>query len=214
MENIIQLKTKISECGARRFVKNRRFTYRSLAEELNIDEKEIKKHFSSRSSILRYFYESRILLYQEQINQIDDYATFSLGEKLSNLFLTLFDMFNKYQEFIQLTYKELAIRHPESSFKKLFTEEIEQIFSSDERIAASSKLFINQKFYSMMFHTFNAILKYCHSDEIENLEQCMALTDKFCSFIEELFYTQVLDKGFDLGKYLIYNSPLRQIIEK
>ena len=214
MEHNIQLKTKISECAAGRYVKNRRFTYRSLADDLKIEGKEITKHFPNRSSILLYFYESRILLYQEQTNQIDDYPAFSLGEKLSNLFLTLFDMFNEHREFIQLSYEELALQHPDSSFKKLFLKEIEQIFTSDNRIAASSRVFVNQRIYFLMFYSFNAILKSCFSDETGSHEHCMALTDKLCSFIEELFYTQVLDKGFDLGKFLIYNSPLKSIIEK
>jgi len=214
MENNIQFKTKIAECGARRYVKNRRFTYRSLAAELNIEEKEITKHFPNRSSILLYFYESRILLHQEQTNQIDDYISFSLGEKLSNLFLTLFDMFDEHREFVNLTYDELAIKHPDSCFKKLFLKGIEQIFSSDNRIAASSRVFVNQRIYLFMFYSFNIILKSCFSDDAKTHEHCMALTDKLCSFIEELFYTQILDKGFDLGKYLIYNSPLKSIIKK
>lgn len=214
MKNNIPLKTKVAECGARRYVENRRFTNRSLAAKLNIDETEISKHFSSRSSILRYFYESRILIHQEQTNQIDDYATFSLGEKLSNLFLTLFDLFDEHREFVQLTYDELAIIHPDSCFKKLFLKEIEQIFSSDTRIADSSGFFVNQRTYLFMFYSFNTILKSCFSDDTKNLEHCMALTDKLCSFIEELFYTQVLDKGFDLGKFLIYNSPIKSIFGK
>jgi hypothetical protein len=214
MEKNIQFKTKIAECGARRYVQNSRFTYRSLAFELSVDETEISKHFSSRSSLLRYFYESRILLHQEQIDQIDDYATFSLGEKLSNLFLTLFDLFDEHREFVQLTYDEFTIKHPDSCFKKLFLKEIEQIFSSDNRIAASSGVFINQRIYLFMFYSFNTILKSCFCDDTKNHEHCMALTDKLCSFVEELFYTQVLDKGFDLGKFLIYNSPLKSIFEK
>lgn len=211
MDKQTKKKTKIAETAAKRYIENQRFTIQSLAEELNIKSADIFELFPNRKSILLYFYESRILAYREQKKSIDEYSDFSLSEKLSNLFLTLLDQFLEYREFVLVTYNKFISGSPVSTgFEKEFKNELKSIFQSDQNISGSSTFFVNRLLYKTVYCHFHALILFWSKDDSEKYEQSFALVDKWCSLIEELFYSKIIDKGFDFGKFLFYNSPFKQ----
>jgi len=215
MDKELSLKIRISEAGAERYVENPRFTIQSLAKKLDIDNKEIFQLFPNRSEILSFFYESRLLLYKDQTQQIENYQDYSLSEKLSLLYLTMLDLFQDHREFVLLTYKEKIIcslsTHP---FEKVFKHEVKQIFASDNNLCSGTGLLMNSAFYYSLFQTFNGLLYFWSRDSSSSYENSSALVDKWASFVQEVFYTKIADKGLDLGKFLFYNSPLSQFIKR
>lgn len=213
MEKETRKKIEIAEKATERYLKNRRFTIQSLAEETGLTSKEIFELFPNRRSILQYYYESRILLYHEQIKSIESYSDFTLSEKLSTLFLTLLDLFSEQREFVLETYKEYVIRYPmDRRFEKAIREELKKIFRSDEQVSISSRFLLNKITYSIFYYHFHALILFWAKDSSRAREQTYALVDKWCSFVEEFFYSKIADKGFDLAKFLFYHSPLKGII--
>lgn len=214
MDKELTLKIKISEAAAERFVENPRFTIQSLAKTLEIESKEIFELFPNRSEILKFFYESRILLFKEQTHQIENYSDYTLSEKLSLLNLTLLDLFQDHRKFVLMTYKEKVIcsmpRHP---FESQFKDEVKLIFNSDSNLCSGSSLLINSAFYYSLFQSFNGFLYFWSRDTSNNSENSTALIDKWASFVQEVFYTKIADKGLDLGKFLFYQSPFSQFIK-
>lgn len=211
MDKQTKKKILISETAARRYIENNRFTIQSLAEKLEMDSSEIFEIFPNRKAILLYFYESRFLLFTEQIKSIDSYSNFSLSEKLSNLFLTLLDEFMNYREFVMETYSQFIAKNPSTSaFENHFKFELKKIFQSDNHIAASASLFTNRLLYKTIYYHFHALILFWSNDTSQKYEQSFALVDKWCSLIEEIFYNKIIDKGFDFGKFLFYNSPFKQ----
>lgn len=213
MNKETQRKIEIAEKATERYLKNRRFTIQSLAEEAGVTSKDIFEFFPNRRSILQFYYESRIVLYQEQKNSIDSYSDFSLREKLSNLFLTMLDLFSEQREFVLETYKEFVVTNPmDKRFENSFREEIKHIFQSDNRVSISSRFLLNQITYAIFYYHFHALILFWSKDTSRGREQTYALVDKWCSFVEEFFYSKIADKGFDLAKFLFYHSPLKGII--
>lgn len=214
MDKELTLKIKISEAAAERFVENPRFTIQSLAKTLEIESKEIFELFPNRSEILKFFYESRILLFKEQTHQIENYSDYTLSEKLSLLNLTLLDLFQDHRKYVLMTYKEKVIcsmpRHP---FESQFKDEVKLIFNSDSNLCSGSSLLINSVFYYSLFQSFNGFLYFWSRDTSNNSENSTALIDKWASFVQEVFYTKIADKGLDLGKFLFYQSPFSQFIK-
>ena len=208
MKKETKLKIKIAEAATGRYIENRRFTIQSLANELEMTPKQIFDLFPNRSSILRYFYDSRIVIYREQLNSIKEYSSFTLSEKLNNFFLSLLDQFSEYREFVLLTYRDMVGSPIRSSkFEKLFKEEIREIFNADEQIAASAKILQNRIIYHSIYLQFHGLILFWKNDESHLYENSMALVDKWCALQQEVFYSKIVDKGFDLGKFLYYNSP-------
>ena len=211
MDKQTKRKSKIAEAAAKRYVENPRFSIQSLGKELDMETAEIFELFPNRKSILLYFYESRLLAYQEQKKSIDIYEEFTLSEKLSNLFLTILDQFLEYREFVLDTYGKFVARNPVCTpFEKEFKSELQNIFESDNHIAGSARFFTNSLLYATIFYHFHALILFWSRDESDRYEQSFALVDKWCSLIEEVFYSKIVDKGLDFGKFLFYNSPFKQ----
>ena len=210
MDKLTNKKIKISETATRKYIENNRFTIQSLAEEMDLKQKEIFELFPNRKAILLFFYESRILLCNEQSKSIENYSDFSLDEKLSNLFLTLLDEFMEHREFVLETYSKFVSKKPlKSDFEKKFKNELKTIFESDKRLSGSAAFFANRFLYGTIYCHFQLLILFWSNDESEKYEQSFALVDKWCSLIQELFYNKILDKGFDFGKFLFYNSPFK-----
>lgn len=214
MDKERSLKIKISEGGAERYVENPRFTIQSLAEKLEIDSKQIFDLFPNRSEILNYFYESRLLLYKDQTQYIENYSDYSLSEKLSLLTLTLLDLFQDHREFVLLTYKKRVTCSGSSHFESHFKNELKQIFYSDRNLCSGSSLLINSALYYSLFQTFNGFLLFWSRDTSNHYENTTALIDKWATFVQEVFYTKIAEKGLDLGKFLFYQSPFSQFIKR
>ena len=200
---------KVAEAAANKYIENQRFTISSLSKELKMKPETIYSLFPNRSSILRYYYTSRVLICRDQNQSIDGYDNFSLSEKLSNFFLTLIDLFGDKREFVLATYKEFVVCSvTRNKFEPEFKDEIRNIFLSDDKIATSSRIFFNSILWHAIYLQFHVLIKFWKEDESRNYENTMALIDKWSTFTEELFYNKVLDKGFDFGKFLFYRSPL------
>ena len=203
---------RIAEQAAKKYLKNDRFTIQSLAEELDMKSSEVFELFPNRSSMLSFFYESRIIIYNEQTKNIKDYNSFTLSEKLSNFALSLLDQFNEHREFVLLTYKSKISKNCRmTKFEERFKKVIKTTFEEDKDRSSSSAIILNDIFYKILFCHFHALIEFWRNDESIQNQNSMALVDKWASFTEEVFYSAIVDKGADLSKFLFYQSPLSKI---
>ncbi len=208
-------KIQIAEAAAERYIVNRYFTFDSLAAKVNMKPAEIMDFFSSRSSMLNYYYESRLILLNQQTSDIPGYPDFTLQEKLSNLFLGLLDQFREHRKFVLITYKNRAINiGDKTNFEILLKRELKSIFENDQKISETASVLLNSVLYQSLLWQFHGLIYFWMSDISLHQENSLALTDKWTAFIEELFYSKITDSGADLGKFLFYHSPFQQILHK
>jgi hypothetical protein len=208
-------KIQIAEAAAERFIINRYFTFESLAAKVNMKPAEIMDFFPSRFSMLDYYYESRLILYNQQTSNIPGYPDFTLQEKLSNLFLGLLDQFREHRDFVLTTYKSRAIKNAgKTNFENLLKRELKFIFENDPKISGTCSVFLNSVLYQSLLWQFHGLIYFWMNDESLHQENSLALTDKWTAFIEELYYSKITDSGVDLGKFLFYHSPFQQIFHK
>jgi hypothetical protein len=209
MNKETKLRIKIAEAATKRFIENPRFTIQSLADDLNMKSAKIFDLFPNRSSILRYFYTSRILKFREEMAAFDDYSSFSLNEKLSALHLSVLDQFQEHREFVlQTCSHEWMSPFNTSGFETEYRAELKVIFESDNQIPATARPFINSLLFRSFFFQFIALIHFWKRDESRQYENSMALVDKWSAFIQEIFYSRIAEKGFDLAKFLFYMSPI------
>lgn len=213
MNKEIKLRIKIAEAATKRFINNPRFTIQSLAEDLNMKPAKIFDLFPNRSSILRYYYTSRILKYREEMSALEDYSSYSLSEKLSALHLSILDQFQEHREFVLLTCsRELMSPFNTSGFETEYKAELKEIFDLDERIPATARFFTNGLLYNSIYCQLIGLISYWKRDESRHYENSMALVDKWSALIQEIFYSRIAEKSFDLAKFLFYRSPLSEWI--
>lgn len=208
MNKITEEKIRISKCGARLYLKNPRFTMSALAEEADLDKKEIYDYFSNRRDVLDYFYEGLLLEYKETTHSIDGYHEFTLSEKLSNLALTILDLMEPHREFVKATYwKLVGCPGRNTPFDEKFRDELRMIYESDSQQSRLSMAFNREPLFKAGTYNFHLLIRFWLHDQSEGRQKSMELVDKWTSFVQELHYSSILDRGFDVAKFMFYNSP-------
>ncbi|MDX1642672.1 MAG: hypothetical protein R3220_13305 [Balneolaceae bacterium] len=211
MDKETSLRIKIAETATKRYLENPRFTIQSLADELEMKASKIFDLFPNRSSILRFYYTSRMIRFREETASLEDYTSFTLSEKLSALHLSLTDQFQDHREFVLETSgcgKRSIFKS--SGFEKEYKEELKQIFENDPNIPATAQPFLNRFFYHTVYTQFTGLISFWKRDESRHNENTMALIDKWSALTEELFYSRIAEKGLDLAKFLFYQSPFAE----
>ena len=197
----LNLKIELTEAAIDLYIEDK-FTIPNLASKTGKTASEIYSLFPNKNAILKFYYPSLIVRYQAMISEIDDFDTYSISEKLSNFAFTLFDMMDERREFVEDTFdKYVWTCSSKSEFQKLIKSLFKDFFTSDGKIATSAGFFIGDLFYSSLKTQFLFLIKFWLDDNSEGRERTFALTDKITGFIEELVYSKIVDKGFDLAKY-------------
>ena len=203
-------KIKIAKAGARLYLINSRFTMNALAKAAEIDVETVYEYFPNRRSVLVFFYESIIIEYREITRKIDGYIDYTLSEKLSNLVLTIIDLMNEHKEFIRQTYKSMIMcTSRQQAFNDEFIHQLKLIYENDPNQSKLSSAFNNQLLYKAGLTNFHLLIIFWLKDTSTGNQKTMELIDKWTSFVQEIHYTAILDKGFEFVKFLYYNSPFK-----
>jgi AcrR family transcriptional regulator len=178
------------------------FSIPNLTDKTGKSASEIYALFPNKKSILQFYYPSLVIRYRAMIGEIEDFDSYTVAEKLSNFTFTLFDMMDDRRAFVEDTFEKYEWKCTtntefRSEIKELFTD----FFTTDGRIATSAGFFIGALFYSSLKTQYLFLIKFWLEDESEGKERTFALVDKLTGFIEELVYSKIVDKGFDLAKY-------------
>ena len=185
------------------------FSLKGFAEYLEEDEQEIYQYFPESDDLLQFYYELQVLKYRQMVEEIDDFDQLSLAEKLSNFAYTMFDLFSEDRQFVAATFEQ-EILH--TYYKSDFQEDVEDLFKeyieADPRVSTSSQFVTWPLFYSFLANEYLHLVHFWIDDSSENYEKTMAFTDKMTIFLQELMYSKILDKGFDLGRFLTSNGVI------
>lgn len=203
-------KIQISKTAASLYLKNSRFTMQALAEESGIEKEAIFDFFSNRRDVLNFFYEGVMLEYRSSVEAIDNYHSYTLSEKLSNLALTGIELMDPHKEFVRKTYTEyVQCTSRSKEFNTYFIEELESIYRIDSNQSRISQALNNKLLYKAGLTNFHLLIQFWLKDKSAGNQKTMELVDKWTSFVQELHYSSILDRGFDVAKFLYYNSPFR-----
>lgn len=201
-------KIRISKSGALLYLKNPRFSMTALAEAAELKTEKIYDYFSNRRDVLDFFYEGLILEYEESVRSIEKYDEYTLSEKLSNLALTILDLMDPYKEFIGHTYSERVMcSRRTTSFEKHFRRQLKAIYESDANQSRLSSALNREPLYKAGLFNFHLLIRFWLKDNSVANQKTMEFVDKWTAFVEEIHYSSILDRGFDVAKFLFYNSP-------
>jgi len=197
----LNLKIELTEAAIDLYIEDK-FTISNLTGKTGKTASVIYSLFPNKNAILKFYYPSLIVRYQAMISEIDDFDSYSISEKLSNFAFTLFDMMDERREFVEDTFEKYVWTcSSKNEFQKLIKSLFKDFFTSDGKIATSAGFFMGDLFYSSLKTQFLFLIKFWLDDNSEGHERTFALTDKITGFIEELVYSEIVDKGFDLAKY-------------
>lgn len=183
-----------------------RFYIKDIAKEVDITPAEVFNYFPNKKSILEFYYASLIIRYEMMINEIDGFNSYTLSEKLSNFAFTSFDMLQEKETFVEATLSDYVLNSfTKTDFEKELERIIKQFLQNDDHISISSTLVLNSYSYAFLRRQFLELLRFWINDTSEDKELSMELTDKATAVLEELMYNPVIDKSFDLAKFIHAN---------
>lgn len=213
--NTEELNTKIelTEAAIDLYIEDK-FSIPNLTKETGKTASEIYTLFPNKNSILKFYYPSLVIRYRAMISEIDDFDSYSISEKLSNFAFTLFDMMGERREFVEDTFGKFEWNcTSKSEFQQEIKSLFKDFFTTDGNIATSAGFLIGDLFYASLKTQFLFLIKFWLEDDSEGRERTFALTDKITGFIEELVYSKIVDKGFDLAKYSLSAFGLSKQLE-
>ncbi len=213
--NTEELNTKIelTEAAIDLYIEDS-FSIPKLIEKTNKTASEIYTLFPNKRSILKFYYPSLVIRYRAMVGEIEDFGSYSISEKLSNFAFTLFDMMAERQKFVEETFEEFEWKCLSTSeFQKEIKNLFKDFFTSDANIATSAGFFMGDLFYSSLKNQYLYLIKFWLEDNSDDQERTFALTDKITSFIEEIVYSKMVDKGFDLFKYSMSAFGFSQYVD-
>lgn len=203
-----EIKFAIAESAADLYVEGEgQFYIRDVAKAAEIDPGEVFDYFPNKQAILQYYYTMLVYRYRMMIEEIEQFDSYTLSEKLSNFAYTSFDMLHQKEAFVQATFKELILcSYSKTDFEKEIEYLIEDFLEQDDRLSASSEMIRNGYFNTFLKHKYLKLVHFWLADDSTDRELSMELTDKLTNFLQELMYNTMADQGFELAKFLYANK--------
>lgn len=187
-----------------------KFTLKNIAKKARVKEAEIYSYFPNKTAILKDFYSGIVPQYKEMIREIEGFDQYDLSEKLSNFVYSSLDMMQERRDFVEKTFDDLIVgSYQKPEFQYQVEKLVEEFVKEDSRIAGSNQYLLNSFSYNFLSKEYLKLVRFWIGDESAGSEKTMALTDKLTAFLNEILYTSVLDKGFDLGHFLVTNRIIR-----
>lgn len=202
-----ELKFAISDIATDLYTKgDGEFYIKDIAKEIDITPAEVFNYFPNKKAILEFYYASLVIRYEMMIDTIDDFESYTLSEKLSNFAFTNFDMLQEKEAFVKETLSEYILNSfSKTNFEKELERLIKKFLENDDHISISSTLVLNSYSYSFLRKQYLELLRFWINDTSEDRELSMELTDKTTAVLQELMYNPVVDKSFDLFKFINAN---------
>lgn len=205
----LNLKILLCETALDEYQRTGHFTILNLVNETGLTASEIYTLFENKDSILDFYYPILLLRYEAMIEEIEDFDSYTISEKISNFIYTMFDMMDERREFVEDSYHERVKKAGAKSEFFIQTKELFlHFFTTDPNIAVSAGFLMKDYFYHFLTKQYVHLVNYWLTDDSVGYERSMALTDKMTRLIEEIAYNKTLDKGFDLAKYVITQEDI------
>lgn len=202
-----EMKFKIADAATELYVKgDGHFLIKDVAREVGVDPAEIFDYFPNKKAILEFYYASLVIRYEMMIDEIDDFESYTLSEKLSNFAFTSFDMLMEKEAFVEATFKKNILQNfSKTDFEKEVERLIKKFLENDSQVSITSTLVLNNYFYAFLRQRYLELVKFWLNDSSEGRELTMEFTDKLTGVLQEMIYNPVLDKSFDLLKFINSN---------
>ncbi len=208
----LQNKLEIADATSQIYIKQQgSFTLHDVARTTGLTVSEIFNYFDSKDDIIYFFYSSLITRYRLMIDEIEGFGDYTLSEKLSNFAYTCFDMLEEREAFVRQTFRPYILH---SCKKTEYEQKIEHLFADfikhDSGKAASTEVLINDCSLRLFQKKYLHLVNFWLNDESEGKEVTIELTDKVTGLLQEAMYTSVIDRSFDLAKFLFSNDIMSQ----
>lgn len=209
-----KVKLAIADVAAQLYVEQEgSFSLHQVSRETDLNVDVIFEFFDDQQEIIYFYYASLVKRYQLMIEEIDEFEEFTLSEKLSNFAYASFDMMAEHETFVEQTFKHYILCScKKTAYEKQIGDLLKRFIEDDPGRSASSDAMVNDCTLRLVRKKYLHLVRFWLNDDSDGKQASMELTDKVTGLIEEALYTSVIDRSFDLAKFLFSNETVKQHI--
>lgn len=186
-------------------------TFHDIARQTDYSVAQIFNHFSKIDEVLLFYYESLVIRYEAMIEEIDDFGSYTLSEKLSNFIYASFDLMSENESFVRATFKPMIVCNlQKTNYQKRIQNVISGFIKNDDMIPGGSSFLLNKYYFNLLQHKYLRLVVFWLNDDSNDKEITLELTDKLTGFLQETLYTSIVDRGIDLVKFAYTNNVCLQ----
>ena len=145
-------------------------------------------------------------MYRESTVLIPEYEALNFGEKASNYIYTTFDVLSAHRDFTEETFSAMVLNRRDTYWHTESVALFRSFIQDDSRIPGANTMIIPDFVYPVLVREYFQLIRFWLQDDSPGTERTLALVDKLTVFANELVYSGIIDKGFDLVKYLAGNN--------
>lgn len=206
-KNSLELKRSIINAAVHLYTNDRsRFTLNSIALEAECQLEDIQQFFAGKQAILRGFYDQVPDEYRTSTAEIPEYSSLNFGEKASTYIYTTFDVLSAQRDFAEETFDSMVLSRKDTYWHKETARIFQAMVEEDARIPGTNSFVLREPVYRILVNEYMYLVRFWLQDDSRGTERTLALVDKLSTFANELLYSGIIDKGIDLGKYLLGND--------
>lgn len=199
----LEMRKKISDAAVTLYMTDRsRFSIRNIAFAAEVSTKDIYSFYSTKDEILSDFYNLIPLLCKYQVSQIEGYDDLKLADRLSNFMYTTFDLLQDQAPFVENTFEKWHCSDRCKPWRERTADHFRDILDLDPRVSDLNRVIVPDFGYTIASNQYMHLIKFWLQDSSKGTEKTLALVEKSMVFIQEIFYADILSKGFDLGRYV------------
>jgi len=179
------------------------FTFKEVAERLELDELALRTHYQTKADLLRGYYSEAWDRYVEMELSVPEFAQYSLAEKLTTLVFSLCDEFDQVYGFAPETYGTLIQGNgTDSSLARLIRDRVRYYIAKDENVSILVKHVPGDLATVILTWSLIYLINERVHDISADKQRTSALADKMTTLIQSVLYTGTLDHLIDLARYL------------
>ncbi len=191
---------------------------REIAKNAGVSNPTIYNYFPSKEKLLYAYIEQKHIETMTQLQDIEDFHTYTLREQLQTLIETEMELYLEDREFIVQIFdmafhsssvKVEDIYNTKAKFVEIATEMMEIAIESGEIDEPPFKSYLPQLFWDY----YIAVIAYWVKDESEYYENTTQFIDHSMGVLEAILQSNVLNRASDLGTFLV-KTHLLSALEK
>lgn len=183
----------------------------AFCKALSIEEADFYEHFNNFDQIAAAFWTNLFEKNCERLEQTEEYASFTVREKLLSFYYSFFEDLKKNRSYALMTLKgkSLVLKGESSdmgSFKKAFKRWIKRLVAEGVQqgeIASRSNL--SGRYDGIFWLQCTFLLDFWAKDGSQDFERTDEAIEKAVHFAFDLLEKNALDSAFDFGKFLFQN---------
>lgn len=178
-----------------------------FGQYIAIEERAFYTQYTALPAVERAIWHGFFKIVQEELQQDEVYATYSVREKLLAFYYTLLEILKEHRSFVSLTlpqdkknYNTTVFQQFRSEFATFMQELLQEGIATQE---VEERMFLTKRYIDALWYVTLFTIHYWVKDTSDNFENTDIFIEKSVNVAFDLMGRTFVDSAFDLFKFML-----------